>query len=220
MLMDDGAKIRVLIADDVMEMRRSTRLMLTLVPELEVVAIVKDGRQAVEMVCEIQPDVEIALMDINMPNMDGIVAIRTMLAHNPRLACVVLSAERNNMSVHAAKKAGALGYLIKPYTADQFIPLMERVITYVRKHRQEALSPDEVMRQERLKQLFELARQYSRERRTDNRAIRVYEALAADPKCDPHWLRTLAMMYVIREEWTKLLRLSARLDRSTPVMRS
>ncbi len=215
MLMDAGAKIRVLIADDVMEMRRSTRLMLTLVPELEVVAIVKDGRQAVEMVCEIQPDIEIALMDINMPNMDGIAAIRAMLAHNPRLACVVLSAERDNMAVRAAKKAGALGYLVKPYTADQFIPLMERVIAYVRKHRQEVLSPDEVLRQERLKQLFDLAQQYRRKRRTDNRAVRVYEALAADPKCDPQWLRTLAMMYVIREEWTKLLRLSARLDRIT-----
>ena len=213
--MDDGAKIRVLIADDVMEMRRSTRLMLTLVPELEVVAIVKDGRQAVEMVCEIQPDIEIALMDINMPNMDGITAIHTMLAHNPRLACVVLSAERDNMAVRAAQKAGALGYLVKPYTADQFIPLMERVITYVRKHRQEVLSPDEVLRQERLKQLFELAQQYRRERRTDNKAVRVYEALASDLKCDPQWLRTLAMMYVIREEWTKLLRLSARLDRIT-----
>ena len=213
--MDDGAKIRVLIADDVMEMRRSTRLMLTLVPELEVVAIVKDGRQAVEMVCEAQPNIEIALMDINMPNMDGITAIHAMLAHNPRLACVVLSAERDNMAVRAAKKAGALGYLVKPYTADQFIPLMERVIAYVRKHRQEVLSPAEVLRQERLKQLFDLARQYNRERRTDNRAVRVYEALASDPKCDPQWLRTLAMMYVIREEWTKLLRLSARLDRIT-----
>ena len=218
--MDDGAKIRVLIADDVMEMRRSTRLMLTLVPELEVVAIVKDGRQAVNMVCEIQPDIEIALMDINMPNMDGIAAIHAMLAHNPHLACVVLSAERNNMSVRAAKKAGALGYLIKPYTADQFIPLMERVIAYVRKHRQDVLSPDEVLRQERMKQLFELARQYSRERRTDNRAVRVYEALAVDPKCDLLWLRTLAMMYVIREEWTKLLRLSARLDRSTSTIQA
>ena len=213
--MDDGAKIRVLIADDVVEMRRSTRLMLTLIPELEVVAIVKDGRQAVEMVCDIKPDIEIALMDINMPNLDGIAAIREMLAHNPRLACVMLSAERDNMSVRAAKKAGALGYLVKPYTADQFVPLMERVIAYVRKNRKETMSPEQRLRQERQQQLFELASRYGRERRTDNKAVRVYEALAADPNCEHRWLRTLAMMYVIRQDWQKLWRLAARLDRVT-----
>ena len=213
--MDDGAKIRVLIADDVVEMRRSTRLMLTLIPELEVVAIVKDGRQAVEMVCDIKPDIEIALMDINMPNLDGIAAIREMLAHNPHLACVMLSAERDNMSVRAAKKAGALGYLVKPYTADQFVPLMERVIAYVRKNRKETMSPEQRLRQERQQQLFELASRYGRERRTDNKAVRVYEALAADPNCGHRWLRTLAMMYVIRQDWQKLWRLAARLDRVT-----
>lgn len=215
MVREDGAKIRVLIADDVVEMRRSTRLMLTLIPELEVVAIVKDGREAVEMVCEIKRDIEIALMDINMPNMDGIAAIRTMLAHNPNLACVVLSAERDNMTVRAAKKAGALGYLVKPYTAGQFIPLMERVIAHVRKSRQETLSPDERLRNERQQLLFDLARRYGRERRTDNKAVRVYEALATDPNCEDHWLRTLAMMYVIRQDWSKLWRLAARLDQSS-----
>jgi len=215
MLMDDEAKIRVLIADDVVEMRRSTRLMLTLIPELEVVAIVKDGRQAVEMVCDIKPDIEIALMDINMPNLDGIAAIREMIAHNPHLACVMLSAERDNMSVRAAKKAGALGYLVKPYTADQFVPLMERVIAHVRKNRKVTMSPEARLRQDRQQQLFELARRYGRERRTDNKAVRVYEALAADPNCEQYWLRTLAMMYVIRQDWRKLWRLAARLDRVT-----
>jgi len=215
MLMDDEAKIRVLIADDVVEMRRSTRLMLTLIPELEVVAIVKDGRQAVEMVYDIKPDIEIALMDINMPNMDGITAVRAMLAHNPRLACVMLSAERDSMSVREAKKAGALGYLVKPYTADQFVPLMERIIGYVHKNRQETLSPDQRLRQERQQQLFKLARRYGQKRRTDNKAVRVYEALAADPNCEHHWLHTLAMMYVIRQDWEKLWRLAARLDRVT-----
>ena len=215
MLREEGTKIRVLIADDVVEMRRSTRLMLTLVPELEVVAIVKDGRQAVEMVYEIKPDIEIALMDINMPNMDGIAAMRAMLVHNPNLACVMLSAERDNMTVRAAKKAGALGYLVKPYTADQFIPLMEHVIAHVRKSRQETLSPDERLRNERQELLFELARRYGRERRTDNKAVRVYEALAVDPNCEEHWLRTLAMMYVIRQDWSKLWRLAARLDQSS-----
>lgn len=213
--MDEGAKIRVLIADDVVEVRRSTRLMLTLVPELEVVAIVKDGREAVDMVCDPDSRIEIALMDINMPNLDGIAAIRTMLTHNPRLACVVLSAERNRGNIGAAKRAGALGYLVKPFTTDQFIPLMERVIAYVRKNRQETLSPAERLRQERQQQLFALAQRYGRERRTDKRAVRVYEALAADPDCELHWLHTLAMMYVIRQEWAKLMRLSARLDRTT-----
>ena len=62
--------LRFLIADDVTETRRSTRLMLSLIPGAEVVAIAKDGREAVELARQHKPD--FALMDVNMPHMNGL----------------------------------------------------------------------------------------------------------------------------------------------------
>ncbi len=207
----ENTKIRVMIADDVVEMRRSTRLMLTLVPDLEVVAIVKDGQQAVEMIHNPQANIEIALMDINMPRMNGITAVRLMLEHNPELACIIISAERDRKNLKAAKEIGALGYLVKPYTTEQFINLMERVVTHVRKRREQNLSPDEQRHLERQQRLFALAELYSRERRTDKKAVRLYERLASDQNCEPRWLHTLAMMYVMRQEWKRLQQLAGRL---------
>jgi YesN/AraC family two-component response regulator len=87
-----NGRLRVLIADDIVEMRRSTRLMLTLVPDVEVVAIAHNGREAVEMTHKHKPD--IALMDVNMPEMDGLDAIKLMMQTHPPLVCVVVSAER------------------------------------------------------------------------------------------------------------------------------
>ena len=62
-------KLRVLIADDVQETRRSTRLMLSMVSDVEVVAIASNGLQAVQMSKEQKPD--IVVLDINMPELNG-----------------------------------------------------------------------------------------------------------------------------------------------------
>src|SRR5690349_20530651 len=67
-------KLRVLIADDVQETRRNTRLMLATIDDVEVVAIAANGIQAVELTEEHHPD--ILLLDINMPEMDGLTAYR------------------------------------------------------------------------------------------------------------------------------------------------
>jgi lipopolysaccharide biosynthesis regulator YciM len=60
--------------------------------------------------------------------------------------------------------------------------------------------------------LKQLANEYAKNRRTDDQAVRVYEQLAANPACELRWLRTLAMIYVIRQEWGKLRNLAARLE--------
>ena len=60
--------------------------------------------------------------------------------------------------------------------------------------------------------LIQLANEYAKSRRTDDQAVEVYEHLAANPACELRWLRTLAMVYVIRQEWGKLRILAARLE--------
>ena len=205
-------RLRAIIADDVQEMRRSTRLMMTLVPTIEVVAIAHNGRQAIEMAREHKPD--IALLDINMPEMDGLTAIETLMRENPHMACVVMSAERDRAYLQRAISVGARGYLIKPFTSDALVSELQRVIKLVETNRKQVAKVDQV-RQQRDDYLTELATAYRKNRRTDNKAIAVYEELAKNPNCDKRWLVTLAMIYVIRQMWGKLKLLSERLERQS-----
>jgi pilus assembly protein CpaE len=205
-------RLRVIIADDVAEMRRSTRLMMTLIPAVEVVAIAHDGRQAVEMARQHKAD--IALLDINMPEMDGLTAIETLIRENPHISCIVMSAERDRVYLQRAISAGARGYLIKPFTSDALVGELQRVIKIVEANRKQVARVDQV-RQQRDSYLIELATTYRKTRRTDDKAIAVYEELANDPDCDKRWLTTLAMIYVIRQMWGKLKVLAERLERAT-----
>src|SRR5690606_35107156 len=109
--------LRILIADDTQQTRRSTRLMLTLIPGVEVVAMAQNGREAVELARKYRPDV--ALMDVNMPQLDGLSAIKAMRQMLPDLVCLVISAERDNKTLRAAMVAGAQDYLIKPFTTEE-----------------------------------------------------------------------------------------------------
>ena len=205
-------RLRVIIADDVAEMRRSTRLMMTLIPAVEVVAIAHNGRQAVEMARQHKAD--IALLDINMPEMDGLTAIETLIRENPHISCIVMSAERDRVYLQRAISVGARGYLIKPFTSDALVGELQRVIKIVEANRKQVARVDQV-RQQRDSYLIELATTYRKTRRTDDKAIAVYEELANDPDCDKRWLTTLAMIYVIRQMWGKLKVLAERLERAT-----
>ena len=84
-------KLRVLIADDVQETRRNTRLMLATIDDVEVVAIAANGIQAVDLAKEHHPD--ILLLDINMPELDGLSAYRRIAQMYPDTGCIIISAE-------------------------------------------------------------------------------------------------------------------------------
>ncbi len=200
--------LRVLIADDVMETRRSTRLMLTLIPEARVVAIAHNGRQAVDLAREHKPD--IALMDVSMPEMDGVSAIEKMVKENPGMGCIVISAERDSDTLRRAMSVGAKGYLLKPTTSEEFVATFRRVAKIVQEERPS--NNTHTQQHERKVFLQQMAMQYVKARRTDNQALAVFEELAADPQCDVPWLQSLAVIYVFRREWKKLQALSARLD--------
>lgn len=206
--MSQKSQLRVLIADDVMETRRSTRLMLTMIPEAKLVAVAQNGREAVEIARKQKLD--IALMDVSMPEMDGVTAIGKMLQYQPGIGCIVISAERDSEVLRRAMAAGAKGYLIKPATTDEFVETFRRVANLVQTGQ---LQKNHIQqdKHERRVYLQQMAMQYVKSRRTDDKALAVFEELAADPNCEVPWLQSLAVVYVFRQEWHKLRELANRL---------
>jgi DNA-binding NarL/FixJ family response regulator len=104
-------KIRVLIVDDHPVVREGLHTMLSTDRSIEVVGESCDGVEAVTMVVEKEPDV--VLMDIRMPNMDGVQAIRRIKEQSSSTAIIVLTMYDNDAYVVDAVQAGASGYLLK-----------------------------------------------------------------------------------------------------------
>ncbi len=103
--------VRVLVADDQTAVRDGLATLLDLDPQITVVAEAADGKQALAAVESMDPDV--ALMDLHMPGMDGIEATALITARFPRTKVVVLTTYADDVSIHGALQAGALGYLTK-----------------------------------------------------------------------------------------------------------
>jgi DNA-binding NarL/FixJ family response regulator len=103
--------IRILLADDHTVMRDGLRALLERQPDMAVVAEAADGRECVRLAEEQAPDV--VVMDIGMPNMNGIEATRRITSEHPRIAVLILSMHQDESYVLRALKAGAKGYLLK-----------------------------------------------------------------------------------------------------------
>jgi two-component system, NarL family, response regulator NreC len=103
--------VRIVLADDHTVMRNGLRLLLERQPNLKVVGEAADGRQAVAITESATPDV--VIMDIGMPNLNGIEATRQIVAHSPRTAIAILSMHSDESYVIRALKAGARAYLLK-----------------------------------------------------------------------------------------------------------
>lgn len=103
--------IRILVADDHAIIREGLCMMLGNQPDMEVVGRAVNGREAVELVEKHAPDV--IVIDISMPELNGIDAVQQMLPHHPNLKVVVLSIHETKPYVYRALKAGATGYLLK-----------------------------------------------------------------------------------------------------------
>jgi len=194
-------KMRVLIADDVQETRRNTRLMLATIDDVEVVAIASNGVQAVQYAKEQHPD--IVFLDINMPEMDGLTAYKEILKIHPDTGCVVISAEKDTTTLRTAMSIGVQEYLIKPFTVEELEFAVARVHERVEQIRKK-IEQDTQLRKQREAYLVQLAAEYAKSRRTDDKAIEVFEQLAENPKCEMRWLQNLAMIYIVRQKWGKL----------------
>jgi NarL family two-component system response regulator LiaR len=103
--------IRILVADDHAVVRQGLRSFLGLQDDMEVVGEASDGAEAVDSVERLRPDV--VLMDLAMPGVDGVEAIRRIHASRPETRVVVLTSFTDDTKVLPAVRAGAVGYLLK-----------------------------------------------------------------------------------------------------------
>lgn len=202
-------KMRALIADDVQEARRNTRLMLAAIDEVEVVAMASSGVQAIELAREHRPD--LVLLDINMPEMDGLTAYKEILKLRPDTGCIIISAEKDAATLRAAMSVGVQEYLIKPFTVDELEAAVARVRERIGQMRLKLAQTAQLQKQ-REAYLLQLAVEYAKSRRTDDKALEVFEQLAENPRCELRWLQHLAMIYVLRQQWTRLKLLAEKIE--------
>jgi two-component system response regulator NreC len=118
-------KVRILLADDHRLMRGGLRLVIEQHPSFTVVGEADDGRAAVAMADSLSPDV--IVMDIGMPNLNGIEAARRITESHPNIAIVMLSMHSDEAYVLRALKAGARAYLLKDSAEEDLIRAIEAV---------------------------------------------------------------------------------------------
>jgi len=118
-------KIRILLADDHQLMRSGLRLLIEQQPDLTIVGEAGDGREAVALANSLRPDV--AVMDISMPNLNGIEAAHQITQGHAEIAVIVLSMHPDESYVLRALKAGAKGYLLKDSAESDLIAAVRAV---------------------------------------------------------------------------------------------
>jgi pilus assembly protein CpaE len=123
--MVDGDKIRILIVDDNPETRENIRKLLQFESDVEVVGAARSGVEGLDLASETQPDV--ILMDINMPDMDGIQATEAIRKKIPFTQIVILSVQNDPKYMQRAMMAGARAFLSKPPTVDELISTIHQV---------------------------------------------------------------------------------------------
>jgi two-component system, NarL family, response regulator NreC len=104
-------KIRILLADDHAVVRQGFKLILGAQPDMEIVGEAGNGREAVELAEKLRPDV--AVVDVAMPELNGIEATRRMAEVTPRTRVLALSMHKDSVYVREILRAGARGYLLK-----------------------------------------------------------------------------------------------------------
>lgn len=109
--------IKIVIADDQQLVREGLRLLLSLIPDVEVIGEAENGRVAAELVQTLQPDV--VLMDIQMPELDGVAATRIIQEQSPGSKVIILTTFDDDEYVFEGLRAGAIGYLLKDVPSEQ-----------------------------------------------------------------------------------------------------
>jgi len=121
-------RIRVLIVDDIPETRDHLSKLLGFEPDVEVVGAAASGAEAIEQAARLIPDV--ILMDINMPDMDGIAATERLSAEVPGAAVVMMSVQGEADYLRRSMLAGAREFLVKPFSSDELTASIRQV--YIR----------------------------------------------------------------------------------------
>lgn len=119
-----GDKIRVLIVDDIAETRENVRKLLQFESDVDVTGTARSGKEGIQLAQELDPDV--VLMDINMPDIDGISATEAIREKSPHIQVVILSVQGDPNYMRRAMLAGARDFLTKPPMGDELISAIRR----------------------------------------------------------------------------------------------
>jgi DNA-binding NarL/FixJ family response regulator len=117
---------RLLICDDQMMVRTGIRQMLKRTSSIQVIGEASDGHSAVKMALELQPD--IVLMDVSMPDLDGVEATRQVLSKAPGIKVLAFSVDSSAETISKMLNAGARGYLFKSNIATELILALQKVL--------------------------------------------------------------------------------------------
>lgn len=122
---ENAGIIRVLVVDDHAIIRKGIRAVLDLIPDVELVGEAENGAQAVKLVSEMNPDV--ILMDLVMPEINGIECIKQIRAEHPKARILVLTNFAGEDMIFPAIKAGAMGYHLKDSSPEMLIEAIRQV---------------------------------------------------------------------------------------------
>lgn len=117
--------IRIVLVDDQTLVRQGIQTLLELEEDLEVVGTAADGREAITVVQREHPDV--VLMDVRMPQLDGVAATRELLRLRPELGVIILTTFDDDEYVFEGLKAGARGYMLKDTSAEEIVAAVRAV---------------------------------------------------------------------------------------------
>lgn len=120
--------MKILIVDDHGIVREGLKSMIEQQAEMEVVGQANDGQMAVQLTKELSPDV--IIMDVSMPNLNGVEATRYILEQKPDVKVIILSMHHNKHIVKESLKAGAAGYVLKSHLFDELLNALKAVETY------------------------------------------------------------------------------------------
>jgi pilus assembly protein CpaE len=120
-----ATKVRLVIVDDVQESRDNVERLLRFEPDIEIVGKASGGREAIEMVLAKQPTV--VLMDVNMPDIDGIEATKAIMARRPNTGVIMMSVLNEPDVLRRSMLAGAREYLVKPFSLDELLSSVHMV---------------------------------------------------------------------------------------------
>lgn len=123
--MDAKEKIKLMIVDDHLVVRMGIASLLSFEPDFEVVGQADSGTEALSMVQTLNPDV--VIMDLMMPDMDGVAATRQILSVRPDIRILVLTSFGTSIEVHDAIEAGAAGAIVKTSTQDEICSAIRQV---------------------------------------------------------------------------------------------
>jgi DNA-binding NarL/FixJ family response regulator len=233
--------IRLLIADDNAEFRKSTEMMVSLESDIQVISLARDGHEAVELAKQHHPDV--AVIDVHMPKVDGLTAIRALATASPQTVCMAMSYDGEREILRQAMAAGAREYLIKPFNSHELVTAVRRVAprprleatpsvtvtvsppppppipgsTPATKSKPSTAPPPRpvVADKAREQKLKQLTVEYLRSDRSDPEALQVYAELVTFPSLDAASLTALAEVFLQRREWHTLRLICDRMEKLT-----